>query len=147
MEVTSAFFIVGSAVVLIILITVLLAILYKPGKKLIVHCDYKPQSASDDRKFLEIHVRNTGKKQVKMMAPFVSFYNLQSSQIFQLDPKKVHCKFPRILKVGDEVSCEAEIGHYKETLEKREFHPHKVKIYVKDTVGMKFNSNSLDYRV
>ncbi|MCB2219340.1 MAG: hypothetical protein KQI35_03020 [Bacteroidetes bacterium] len=147
MEVTSAFFIVGSAVVLILLITVLLAILYKPGKKLAVHCDYKPHNTPGDQKYLEIHVKNTGKKQVKMMAPFISFYNIQSSQIFQLDPKKVHCKFPRILKVGDEVSCEAEIGHYKETLEKREFHPHKVKIYVKDTMGMKFNSNSLDYRV
>ncbi len=146
MEITSAFFIVGSAVVLIILVTVLVAILYKPGKKLAVNCEYEKQPSEEGKKFLDIHVKNTGKKQVKMMAPFVSFYNLQSSQIFQLDPKKVHCKFPRLLKVGEEVACKVEIGHYKETLQKREFHPHKVKIYVKDTVGMKFNSNSLDYR-
>ena len=145
MDFNSSFVIVGSIVVFIILVTVLVILFYKPGKKLEVYCEYKSQQW-DSQEFVKINVKNTGKKQVKMMSPFVDFYNLQSSQIYQIDPKKVHCKFPRLLQPGDEVSCEVEIGHYRESLKKSEFHPHKVKIFVKDTVGLKFNSNSMPYK-
>ncbi|MCB0821329.1 MAG: hypothetical protein KDC09_01435 [Bacteroidales bacterium] len=130
----------------ILLIVVLVSLLYKPGKKLEINCEHK-ELTDLKQNIISVHVKNTGKKRIKIVAPFVSFYSLTGSEIFQVDPKKVHCKFPRILKVGDEVNCEIEIGHYGETLKSKNFHPSNVKIFVKDTVGMKFNSNPFEFHV
>lgn len=146
MDFESSFVIVGGIVSFMALVLILVLIFYKPGKKLEVTCSRKDQ-AEEKIKVVTVQVKNTGKKRIKIVAPFVSFYNIKHAEVFQIDPKKVKCKFPRILKVGDEVSCEVEIGHYRETIEKKDFDPTRVKIFVKDTVGMKFNSNSVDFHL
>ncbi|GAB4312889.1 MAG: hypothetical protein Kow00127_03590 [Bacteroidales bacterium] len=145
MDLNSAFLIVASIVGFIILVVVLILLLYKPKKKLEVEVIMKPEIEGLNVRYITIKIKNPGKEATKIQAPYIHFYNLKSSQIFQIDPKKVHCKFPRVIKVGEEVTCDVEIGHYKPILEKREFHATKLKVSVMDMAGFEFHSHGIDY--
>ncbi len=131
----------------IALVTILILIFYKPPKNLKVKCEFIPDSLKSGGHKLKLDVQNTGKARVKMMAPFVRFIHGPTSQIYQLHSAKVHCKFPRIVKVGESVTCEFDLDDFREKLTRNDFHPTHVKIEIKDTVGMKFSSGSIDYKI
>lgn len=132
----------------VILITAtLVAVFYKPGKKIIVSCNFKNNADGKPPTIIEVNIENTGKKQLKMMAPFVDFTTLQHSMIFQIKSEMAHCNFPHLLRVGEKLSCEVDLTHYHNSLQESDFHPSHIKVFVKDTVGMQFNSNHLDYKI
>jgi hypothetical protein len=142
----SAFLMFAAVIGLVILIIVLVAILYKPKKKAAITCRYATVSEGENARVLQIHIKNTGKKPLKIVSPYISFSSLRTSQNFQLKPEKIRIMFPRILNVNEELNCEAEIGHYDEYLSKSAAYPGQVKVIVKDTEGLEFNSNAVDYK-
>jgi len=131
----------------IALVTILVLIFYKPAKNMSVHCEFIPDTQKTEGHKLKLNIDNIGKSKVKMMAPFVRFIHGPTSQIYQLSSEKVHCKFPRIVKIGETVSCEFDLDDFRDKLLKHDFHPTHVKIEIKDTVGMKFSSHSIDYKI
>ncbi|MCF8378383.1 MAG: hypothetical protein K9H49_02330 [Bacteroidales bacterium] len=145
MDDLSSVTIVLSIVGFIALVTILVLILYKPAKNLEVVSKFTAESEKDNRHQVFITVKNTGKKRLKMYAPYLKFSNGPHAQIYQVNPHKVHCRFPRIIKIGEEVSCNIDLTDYHHSLEKDNFHPSHFKVIIKDTVGMSFSSHSLDY--
>ncbi|MCB0804521.1 MAG: hypothetical protein KDC05_01910 [Bacteroidales bacterium] len=147
MENITSFQLVLIIIGFIALVTVLVVIFYKPAKELQVHCEFTPNQQKPDGHRLQLSVENTGKAKLKMMAPFIRFIHGPSSQIYQLKPEQAHCAFPKLLKVGDVVSCDFDLDDFRDKLKKNGFHPTHVKIEIKDTVGMKFSSHSIDYKI
>ena len=145
MDDLSSVTIVLSIVGFIAIITVLVIILYKPPKKLDVESKFASKENSEKPHLVDVNIKNTGKKRLKMNSPYVKFINGPSVQIYQINPQKIHCRFPRIIKVGEEISCTVDLTEYHKSLEKDSFHPTHFKIVIKDTVGMNFSSHSLDY--
>lgn len=131
----------------IALIAILVSLFYKPGKKLDVETALKPEDDGSTPHNMDVLVTNTGKKRVKMQSPFVKFTHGTGTVIYKVNPHKVHCRFPRILKVGENISCTVDLSTYHESLEQSSFHPTHVKIVIKDTMGMKFGSHSIHYKV
>ena len=129
----------------IAIVTVLVIIFYKPGKKLKVDAAYLVESGSSD-KFIEFHIVNVGKKRVKLGIPFVRFYSGRQSLLFEIKKSYTSCKFPKILEVGQEMRCKFEVAHFYEVLDNKNFHPHHVKIVIRETIGMRFRSNTLEYK-
>jgi hypothetical protein len=146
MDSQSGFLIFASVIGFVILVIVLVAILYKPAKKSAIRCEYIVSNEDKNGRFIQIHVKNTGKKPLKIVSPYVVFFSLRSSQNFQLKPENIKIMFPRILNVNEELKCEAEIGHYDEFLSKTAARPSQIRVIVKDTEGLEFNSNSVDYK-
>jgi len=146
MDNQSAFLVFASVIGLVILIIVLVAILYKPMKRAAITCNYAVTGEGENARVLQIQVKNTGKKPLKIVSPYISFSSLRTTQNFQLKPEKIKVMFPRILNVNEELKCEAEIGHYDEYLSKSATHPGQVKVIIKDTEGLEFNSNAVDYK-
>ena len=135
-----------SLVGLVLLVVALIALFYKPGKRLKVIADYKPNYDGKDS-VLKVSVKNIGKKHLKLTAPYVKFSHHSHSKLYQIKSSKAKCKFPRLMKVGDEIGCEVELLDYKEKLNDNEWHPTHVKVLVKDTVGLEFGSKNLDYKL
>ena len=131
----------------IALVTILILIFYKPPKNLKVLCEFIARHENPDSHLLKVTVENVGKKKLKMLSPFVRFIHGPTSQIYQLKPEEVHCKFPRVVKVGESLSCEFDLDDFRDKLKKNSFHPSHVKIEIKDTVGMKFSSGSINYKL
>ena len=129
------------------LITILVAVFYKPGKRLKVDAQYVPCDSGKPQDCLEFHIVNVGTKRVKMTLPSVLFYTGQHAIKYQIKRKYTSCKFPKILEVGDEMTCKFDLAHFHDVLENQNFHPHHVKIIVRDTMGMRFKSNPLDYHL
>jgi hypothetical protein len=132
-----------SLIGLVLLIVILVAILYKPGKRLNVHAEFVDKGNKVDESIVKVSIKNIGKKQVKMVYPYIKFYHGTHSKIYQLKPNNVECKFPRIIKKGELISCQIDLHHYHDPLEKTEFDPTHVKFMIKDTVGMEFHSEHL----
>lgn len=135
-----------SLVGLVLLVVVLIALFYKPGKRLKVIADYKPNYDGKDS-VIKVKVKNIGKKHLKLTAPYVKFSHNTHTKLYQIKSKKSQCKFPRVMKVGDEIGCEVDLLEYKEKLVDNEWHPVHVKILVKDTMGLEFGSKDLDYKL
>ncbi|MBN2173178.1 MAG: hypothetical protein JW731_03535 [Bacteroidales bacterium] len=132
-----------SLIGLVLLVVLIVALLYKPGKKLYVHAYFIDKGEHVDESIVEVSVENTGKKQVKMLYPYIRFSHGTHSKIYQLKPTNVECKFPRILKIGEKISCKIDLHHYHDPLEKNAFDPTHVRFIIKDTVGMIFQSENL----
>jgi hypothetical protein len=131
----------------IALITVLVALFYKPGKNLKVDASYISTKKEAPPESIEFHIVNVGTKRVKMAIPFVVFYNAQHSILYEIKREYTSCYFPKILEVGKEMRCKFDCGHFHDVLQTLSFKPHHVKIVIRDTMGMRFNSNSLDYHL
>ena len=136
-------FIVGA----IALVAILVTLFYKPPKQLKVDVKYVAKGNEDPPASLEFHIVNVGRKRVKMATPFVMFYTLQHSLLYEIKREYTSCRFPKILEVGDEMRCMFDLDHFHDVLEKQEFNPHHVRIVIRDTVGMRFKSNPLDYHL
>jgi len=135
-----------SLVGLVLLVVILIALFYKPGKRLKVIADYKPNYDGKDS-VLKVSVKNVGKKHLKLTAPYVKFSHHNHSKLYQIKSDKAQCTFPRVMRVGDEIGCEVELLHYKDEIDENEWHPTHVKVLVKDTVGLEFASKTLDYKL
>jgi hypothetical protein len=146
MDSQSGFLIFASIVGFVLLIIVLVALLYKPAKKAAVRCNYLAPNEDNNHRLIQIHVKNTGKKPLKIVSPYISFFSLRTSENFQLKPESIKIMFPRILNVNEEMKCEAEIGHYEEYLSKTAARPSQIKVIIKDTEGLEFNSNAVDFK-
>ncbi|MEZ5082172.1 MAG: hypothetical protein R2750_01770 [Bacteroidales bacterium] len=135
-----------SIVGFIALIAILVSLFYKPGKKLDVITTLQPEEDGSTPHNMNVEVTNTGKNRVKMQSPFVKFSHGTGSMIYKVNPHKIHCRFPRILNVGEKVNCTVDLTQYHESLDNSSFHPTHVKIVIKDTMGMKFDSHSIHYK-
>ncbi len=139
--------VIGASLIgLVLLVVVLIAIFYKPAKRLEVTCNFKPDSDKTDS-VIKVAVKNIGKKRLKLVAPYVKFSHYTHFKLYQITSAKAHCKFPRIMKIGDEIGCEVDLTPYKDLLAKNEWHPTHVRVIVKDTVGLEFQSENLDYKL
>jgi hypothetical protein len=146
MDFNSSLVIVLLIVGVIILVTVLVAVLYKTGKKLEVNASY-PNASEQPPRTLRFQIVNIGRKRVKLIAPVVKFYNLQHSILYEVRKEYTECKFPRIMEVGDGMDCTFDLEHFQEVLKKQDFDPSHVRLIVRDTMDMQFKSNPLDYHL
>lgn len=147
MDFDSSLSIVLTIVGVIALVTILVALFYKPGKQLKVDAKFVTKASGEPPTSLEFHIVNIGRKRVKMAIPFVMFYSMQHSILYEIKREYTSCKFPKILEVGDEMRCLFELAHYHDVLEKQHFKSHHLRIVIRDTVGMRFKSNPLDYEI
>jgi len=131
----------------IALITVLVALFYKPGKNLKVDASFISTKNEGPPEGIEFHIANVGSKRVKMATPFVMFYNAQHSILYEIKRDYTSCRFPKILEVGNEMRCKFDCGHFHSVLETLSFKPQHIKIVIRDTMGMRFKSNPLDYQL
>jgi hypothetical protein len=131
---------------LVLLVVILIAIFYKPPKRLKVKCDFKAEDKTDKHSVINVSVENIGKRQVKMVSPYVRFSHTSHSKLFQMKPKNVECRFPRIINVGEKLSCEVDLHEYKDSLDEHDFHPTHMKVIIKDTVGLNFDSHTLAFK-
>lgn len=147
MDFNSSLLIVLGIVSVIALVAILVAFLYKTPKRLKVKANYSATDDSGPPKSLEFHIVNIGRKRVKMASPFVKYYNSQHSILYEVKKGYTSCKFPKILEVGKEMHCQFDLDHFHDVLERQKFDPQHVRIVIRDTVGMHFNSNALDYHL
>ena len=147
MDFNSSLVIVLTIVSAIALVTILVALFYKPGKRLKVDAKFFSRDNEDPPASLEFHIVNIGSKRVKMATPFVMFYTLKHSVLYEIKNKYTSCRFPKILEVGDEMRCTFDLEHFHDVLEKQDFNPHHVKIVIRDTIGMRYYSNHLAYHL
>jgi len=145
MDNLSSFTIALSLIGFVLLVVALVMLFYKPPKKLKVVCKFKDDSNKNLKSAVEIDVENIGKKRMKMLAPYVKFSHATHSKLFQLKPEKASCRFPRIIKIGDKLNCEVDLSQYESSLESISFNPTHVKIFLEDTAGLRFYSQSLEF--
>jgi len=142
MEITNGLYLALGIVGLVLLVAFLVAVLYKPKKRLKVEATINP----NNDKIIDVEITNIGKRNLKIAAPYLKFYHGQHSQIYQVKPEMIQCQFPRSLKVNDDFKCKIDLKHYQETLEKRSLNPGHAKVIIKNLVGMKYISHSFDYK-
>jgi hypothetical protein len=130
----------------VLLVVALVAIFYKPAKRLKVDCNFKQGSDNSLKSSLLIDIENIGKRSMKLMPPFVKFTQTTHSKLFAVKPEYVRCKFPLWLKVGEKLNCEVDLNHFTIPLEKIEFIPTHLKIIVNDSAGLDFESRSLEIK-
>ena len=135
-----------SLVGLVLLIVALIAIFYKPPKRLKVSCKFKSDDATKKDSVVTVHVENIGKRKVKLVSPYVSFSHATHSKLFQMKPDKLGCRFPQIVDIGDKLDCTIDLSHYKEALDNHDFHPTNMKVILKDTAGLEFSSHTLTFK-
>lgn len=145
MDIESGYFIALVLIGLILLVVALVAIFYKPGKRLYVNCNFKSDKDNINKSIIEVFVENVGKKRVKMVFPYVKFSSSTSSKLFQLNSKKVNYRFPKIIKKGEKLNFEVDISQYNNILKNQSFNTTHIKVVVEDTVGLQFKSHNLDF--
>lgn len=131
----------------VLLVVALVAIFYKPAKRLKVECNFKSGSENTLASSLTIDLENVGKRQLKLQAPFIRFSHATHSKIYSIKPEYLHCRFPHMLKIGEKLNCELELSHFTSQLQKHEFKPTHVKIMINESAGLDFESHSLDLKV
>jgi len=131
----------------VLLVVGLVAIFYKPAKRLKVDCTFKPGSVNTMNSTLVINLENVGKRQLKLQAPFIRFSHATHSKIYSVKPEYIRCRFPHILEIGEKLNCELELSHFTSQLQKHEFNPTHVKIQINESAGLDFESHSLDLNV
>ncbi|MBN1340319.1 MAG: hypothetical protein JXA03_13400 [Bacteroidales bacterium] len=129
----------GGIALVIVLAVLYLSFFFKPGKQLKVVASLIHNETSDSRN-LSVEIINIGKKGLKVVYPFVKFRNGRFSKLFQVKPDRVNTSFPKIIKPGEEYDCIIEITSYIRLLNKKAFSPKTLKVIIKDTVGVKFQS-------
>ncbi len=131
---------------LVLLVVILIAIFYKPPKRLKVGCQFKADGKEDKYSIITVSVKNIGKRKLKLVAPYVRFSHTTHAKLFQMKPDKLQCRFPQIVNIGQEMSCDVDLHQYKEALENHDFHPTHIKVIMKDTAGLEFESHSLTFK-
>jgi hypothetical protein len=131
----------------VLLVGLLVALFYRPAKRLQVTSSFKTGSDEKHDAMLIINIDNIGKRQLKLRAPYVRFSHATHSKLFQVKPEMISCKFPRTVKVGEKLSCELDLGHFKTLLEKHSFSPTHVKLIINDSAGLDFESPSLSFKI
>ncbi|MCD4734947.1 MAG: hypothetical protein K8R53_02795 [Bacteroidales bacterium] len=124
---------------LVIIASILLAIFFKPGKRLIVNSKID-QSEKDEEKKLLVTLQNIGNKRMKIVSPFIKFKCGSKTRLFQVKPSNVTASFPKVIKPGDKCNFAIHVGSYARFLKKKSLEIKAVKIIIKDTVGIKFQS-------
>lgn len=132
----------GGILLILLLIILYLTFFFKPGKQLNVEARLY-QNETSGAMNVSLEIKNIGKKGMKIVHPFVKFRKGRYSRLFQVKPDRVNSTFPKIIKPGEEYDCIIEITPYVRLLSKRSFSPSSMKIMVKDTVGVKFQSESV----
>jgi len=127
---------------IVLFVTFLVAVFYKPKKRLKVVAKFNPTN----NHLVEVHVKNVGKRRVKTVAPYVKFTHGQISRKYQVNPRKINCKFPRILNIGDEVSFQINLTNFHSVLEQKSMNTTHLKVIIENMVGMQYNSQSLNYK-
>ena len=145
MNIESGYFLALVLVGFVLLVVALVAIFYKPGKRLNVNYNFKSDKDKLNKSIIEVFVENIGKKRVKMLFPYVKFSSTSSSKLFQLNSERVNCRFPKIIKKGEKLNFEIDISQYINILKKQSFEPTHVRVVIEDTVGLKFKSHNLDF--
>lgn len=143
MDFQNGIFIAIAIICIVLLVAFLVSVFYKPKKRLQVQADFK----ADNEHIVEVHVLNIGKRRVKMVAPYVKFSHGRKSRKYQIDPRWIKCKFPRVLNLGEEFTCEIDLEHFHSILEKKSMNSPHVKIIIENMVGMKYISHTLDYKI
>lgn len=131
----------------VLLVVLLVTIFYRPAKRLQVTCNFKSDSDEKNDSVLVVNLENIGKRKLKILAPYVRFSHTTHSKLYQVKPETINCKFPRMLKIGEKLSCELDLGHFKTILEKHAFSPTHMKLIVNDSAGLDFESQSLGFKV
>jgi hypothetical protein len=131
----------------ILLIVALVSLFYKPAKRLSVICTYKDVPEGETGQELKIVIENDGKRNIDILSPYIRFSTAAHSKIFQIKSEKVHCKFPKIIKIGETMSCEIDLYQYKESMLEHTFHPSHLSVIIKDTAGLEFTSAHLHYKI
>jgi len=139
----SASTIVIVLVAVLITVFILVVILYKPPRHLNIHSSFKPDE-NNGNSIIEVSIQNSGKAREKLTPPYLKFSTGLHTKKYQVANEFVNCRFPRILKRGEEMVCEINISHYRELLEKEHFNPVHLNILVDDMVGLEFKSETLD---
>lgn len=130
-----------SLIGLILLVGLLVAIFYKPPKKLSIISKFRKDD-NINKLFLVITVENTGKKRVRIVGPYIKFSGNSKPKLYQVNHKSSMCKFPKMIKIGDQLSCEIDISYYLDILNKKSFKPTGLKVYIEDTAGLQFHSQT-----
>jgi hypothetical protein len=136
-----------SLIGLVLLVVLLVSLLYKPAKRLTVNCSFKPGGDEKHHSVLILILENIGKRKLKLLAPYVRFSHATHSKLYIVKPETATCSFPRVIKVGEKLSCEIDLSHFKALLEKHSFSPTHVKVIVSDIAGLDFESHSLSFKV
>jgi len=131
---------------LVLLVVILIALFYKPPKRLKVGCQFKDDGKEDKYSVITVSVNNIGKRKLKLVAPYVRFSHATHSKLYQMKPDKLQCKFPQIVSVGQTMSCDVDLHQYKESLDAHDFHPTHMKVIMKDTAGLEFESHTLTFK-
>lgn len=135
-----------SLIGLVLLVVILIALFYKPPKRLKVDCQFKAVGKEDKYSVVTVSVKNIGKRKLKLVSPYVRFSHTTHTKLFQMKSDKVQCKFPIIINMKDEMSCDVDLHQYKELLDNHDFHPTHVKVIMKDTAGLEFESHTLAFK-
>jgi hypothetical protein len=136
-----------SLIGLVLLVVFLVAIFYRPAKRLNVTCNFKSGSDEKQDAMLLVNLENVGKRKLKLQAPFIRFSHTTHSKRYQAKPETLSCNFPRSIKIGEKQSFELNLGHFKTQLEKIAFNPTHVKIIINDFAGLDFESQSLTFKI
>jgi hypothetical protein len=136
-----------SLIGLVLLVVALVAIFYRPAKRLNVSCNFKSESDEKNDAMLKVEIENVGKRNLKLMSPYVRFSHATHTKLYQVKPETIDCKFPRMLKIGQKLSCEVDLGHFKTILQKQSFSPTHAKVIISDSAGLDFESQSLTFKV
>ena len=135
-----------SLVGLVLLVVILIALFYKPPKRLKVDCNFKAEDQEKKDSVIKVKVENIGRRKLKLVSPYVRFSHANHSKLYQMQSDKVQCSFPRIVNIGDVLECEVDLSVYKESLDVHDFHPTHMKLIMKDTAGLQFPSHTLHFK-
>ena len=138
----SALTIVMVLIGLLVAVFVLIVILYKPSRQLKVCSKFKDGDKKNS--VLEVNIENIGKAEEKIILPFLKYSAGFHKKKYQVSKEFVNCRYPVMLKPGEKMTCEIDIGHYRKLMEKEDFKPTHLTVLINDMVGMEFKSEELD---
>ncbi|MBN3034007.1 MAG: hypothetical protein JW861_00325 [Bacteroidales bacterium] len=134
-------YLIIGALALMVIAALIISFLFKPGRRLNVLGTLDPKGENERK--VTVTILNTGKKQIRVLRPYLRFYHSFRSRIFQVKKGSLAVHFPAIMKPGEEVNFDIELSHYISILNKRSFLPTSVRVIMKDTIGLKFQTEKL----
>ena len=108
-----------------------------------MHSNFK-SGKEPGNQVLEVEIQNVGKTREKIIPPYLKFSAGFHTKKFQVGKDYVNCKYPRILKPGESMTCEIDFSHYKKLLDKEDFKATHLNVIVDDMVGMEFKSETIE---
>ncbi len=136
-----------SLISFVVLVVILVTLFYKPAKRLHVDCKFSDTKDQSKTSILDVTIENIGKRRIKLVAPYVKFSHAQHSLLFQVKHDLTRTRFPKMLKIGEKMTVDVDLSHYKHLLESNSFHPTHVKVIVKDMAGLDFASHNLEFSI